>query len=264
MRAHTECHPGEIDLCEYLIIIKKRKKLLLGIVLLSLIAATVIQILKPKEFEANAIIKLDTIINIPKEESMQVLKRTQIPESYFRNKTGSAGSLDVKIITEDIPNSNLIKLRVLYSDTNAALNICNYVATSFLDSRNKTYHEAVSFLNDRIQDLNSRNKGINLTMESLRKKIMSYSRSSSISGTASYIKALADYENIYNALDNEMFGLITKLSNSSESRLIGPPLLNKNLLKPDFIKGLITAGLLGLLAGILIIFFQETCKTNNS
>lgn len=264
MSKHKEEFLDEIDLCQYLRIINKRKKLIIGIFLLSAISAIIINLLTPKEFEANATIVLDIITNASKEESMQSIKLIQIPTSYFKNREQTLNNTSVRILTEDIPSTNLIRLKTFHTDAKTTIDTCNFIAKSFILERNKDYDKGIKLLNKRIQDLNSRNKGISEEIEYLRKEIKQNPENRDKSETTSALTVLINYENIYSALDNEMFSLITKLSNSTESKLIASMLLQNNSFKTNSIKKFITFVLSGLLLSICLIFFLESCKINNS
>lgn len=259
----------EIDLRQYLRIINKRKKLIIGITLFSAISAIIINLLTPKEFETNATIMLDTITNVSKEESLQSIKLIQTPSSY---------NVSLRILTEDIPSTNLIRLKTFHTDAKTAIDACNFIAKSFISERKNSYDRGIKLLNKRIQDINSREKEIIKEIEYLRKKIKQQpneigqepkgnkqeTKEINKPEITPILTALINYENIYSALDNEMFSLITKLSNSTESKLIESAQLQNNSFKTNSRKKFITFALSGLLLSICLIFFLESCKINNS
>lgn len=267
MTKQKEDFLDEIDLRQYIRIISKRWKLIIGITILTAIIAIVINLLTPKEYEATATIMLDTITSISKEESLQTIKLLQIPDSHYKSSS-------LKILSEDIPSTNLIKLKTLHPDSKIALDACDYIVKTFISERKNSYNKGINLLNKRIQDLNTRGGEINKEIESLRKKILlppneinqdiKEKKESNKPEINSILTALIEYEKIYSALDNEMFSLITKKINSCETKLIGPIILQNDSFKANFTKRFLTYVLSGLLLSICLVFFIESCKINKS
>lgn len=284
-KSNKEDYLDEIDLCQYIKIFFKSKKLLFGITLLSALCAIVINISKPKEFQANAVIILDTITNTTKEESAKTLELTQAHKNYSRNNKQELNNTPIKIVAENIPNTNLIYLKVSHTDAKVAFNTCNSIAETFVSERKKSYAKGIEMLNKEIQDIETRKYIISEEMVFLREKIKQQLNTQIPMNTTipikspdttrlpkeseenkinAFLSSLINYENIYTLLDNKKSSLTTKQTSSTEPKIAESISLQKNYNEKDSLKRFFTFILSGLLLGTFFIFFTETCKSNNT
>jgi len=260
---------NEVDLRDYIEVILKRKKTILTVFFVCVIITTVISFLMPKVYEATTIIEIGSILmpdsiltpvstSIPlisKDKTIQKLKTDKMLEPVIQtlnlNIDGCALENSIKI--EDIKNTNFLKLKIQYEESQLAVKIGNTIADYFVQQGNKIYEEKFSLVKEQINKLEKRSKTIEEEIEKLSKVISSQVYSSDF---LILQNALSNYETISFKLSEKIYLLKQVLIDSTKFEVFKPATTAQKI-KPNEKLNIATSMILGLMLGVFVAFSQE-------
>ncbi len=258
---------NEADLKDYINVMIKRKKTILIIFSLCVIIATVISFLRPKAYEAATIISIPTPTHIAvskplmqKGEAIQKLKtgKILIPVIQTFNLGIDGFTLEKMMKTENIENTNLLKLKIQYEDPQLAVKICNAIADYFVQQANEIRDERLSPINEKIGDLRKRSEIIEKEIQKLNQML-----SSEISNVDFVIlqNALSNYQTLYFNINGEIYLLRKELMDYQLFEVFEPATMSVNI-KPNKRLNITASAILGLIIGIFAAFLQEFARNN--
>lgn len=144
----------EFDLKEYARVIIKRRRVVYNIILLCVLISAIFGLLLPKTYEIYAIVRIGSIFGplIPKKEVLYEIRSREILDTVAKAFNLNADTYDFnnRISAEEISDTDLIKIRVRYSDPVLSMEICNAIADIFVNQKNKLYDKLIASLQEEI------------------------------------------------------------------------------------------------------------------
>lgn len=144
----------EFDLKEYAKVIIKRRRTVRNIVLLCVLISSILGLLIPQTYDIYAIVRIGNISGpiIPKKEALYEIRSREIlgiVAEVFKLNSNVYDS-DNTISAEEISDTDLIKIRVRYSDSVLSARICNAIADVFVNQKNEVYDKLIALLKEQI------------------------------------------------------------------------------------------------------------------
>jgi len=229
--------PEEINLMDYLKVILKRKKLILGFLLPGLIIGGALTFFLPESHRAKSIVEIGESSGVLLEDSAEMINKIEY-DLY-----GNFSDAEVNVKAENLKGKNLIKIEVVSTNLENANRVLEKINESILASH-------ANKIDSQINEVNSRREVLEKNLEELQKDI-SYLllRGQQIAGLQ-----LKVYD-----LQMEIFDLQEQIEYFQLTKIFQEPAISK---KPDLILNLIFGGTLGIFVGICLAFIQEWWKKN--
>lgn len=170
--------------------------------------------------------------------------------------------LKEKIKIEDIKDTDLIKIKVEYPDSEMAVKINEMIANSFVSQGQAIYSERLSPINERLKELEIEIKDREERIKKIKKLII---KASSISdfpperGLRIILleNLLSSYEGHLQTLKTQRNELKIFLSKAKDFKILESPVRPKYPIKPKKILNIAISAILGLMLGLFFSFFQE-------
>jgi capsular polysaccharide biosynthesis protein len=262
----------EVDLKEYLKIIIKRKKLILGVFLVSIFIAVVVSLCMPKIYEITSTIQLGSV-NEPliKNEDAKAIILNQNSLLSVINQLDL--KIDVKkfkkhISIDDIKDTNLLKINIVYPGIDKALKINEAIIKPFIAQGQIIYQERLAIVNERLKELDEEiintEKDIART-QTLISNLHSANNISQLDASLRIIllqNTLPNYESNLTALRNQKNGWKISLSNAKDFEIFDQPIGTEYPINHKT-RNVIIVGVLSLMLGVFLSFFLEFLENNN-
>lgn len=258
----------EIDLRDYINVIRKRKKIIFTIFFTAVIITAVISFLMPKIYVVTAVIQNGNVNGplIAKAEVEEIIKSQNLLLPIIKNAEidiGNIESLRKAIKIEDIKNTDFFRFIVEYKGADTSVKICHGIVDSYLAFANPIYQERIKFLDSQIKELDNQLKNVKDDMQNLRKIIHSFSLPQEFNEATSELKVvflqetLSNYENQLSSLTDKKDELNLVRTNAKEFKVIDAPLRQKSPVKPKKRQNVIISGIVSLMFGVFLAFFVE-------
>jgi len=251
----------EVDLRDYLNMVKKRWKIILIIFLVSIIASGVVSFLLPRTYEAIAIVRIGkmrdmlleeppTVIEIFKTEAIleKVAEELDIP--FGKEKSQKLAS---KINMKE--KSGLLKIRGKAKTPEEALKLVNGVAAVLMQRHGQIFERAKVILEEYLASGKERLSEIEKEIEMLRKKIEELGVTDSEAKATvarGYMESLERSRDRYELLQVELREKKMEESYGTVStELVIPPRIPEYPIAPNKKLNVLVAGILGLLVGFV-------------
>jgi len=227
----------EIDLGALLALWVRGKKTIAGITGIFLAVALIIDLLMPKVYEASAVIRIGNIsgLYISKAQSLQELqnlwalitamKKLNLDSGLKKNRS-YLYDLGKILNADDLPDTNLVRLRVRLNDPRLAKEICSLVAEYFVLSNRHTYNKEIALIDQRLKALE----------KDIRK-----------------MTSAAEIE----ARQSEIYSLKHKLAAAKEFAVVDPAITPRRPLDANKKQNIALALVSGLMAGVSWVSFGE-------
>ncbi|OQB14686.1 MAG: LPS O-antigen length regulator [Candidatus Omnitrophica bacterium ADurb.Bin205] len=263
-------HPiqeDEIDLREYIKVIIKRKKLILGIFIFAILASVIYSLLLPKIYETTSIIQLGSISEplINKEEAQQIILNHSNLQSAIK-ELGldiQSESLKKSIKFNVIQGTNLLSIKITSSNIDAALRLHDVIIKPLIAQGQEMYLKRVSLINARLKELNGEISSLEEDISRVQSLITGMPKINNISQQDISVRiillqnSLSNYESNLNALRNQRGELELSLANAREFKVFSQPFRPENPIAPKKTQIIILAGLAGLMLGVFLAFLKE-------
>lgn len=263
-------HPiqeDEIDLREYIKVIIKRKKLILGIFIFAILASVIYSLLLPKIYETTSIIQLGSISEplINKEEAQQIILNHSNLQSAIK-ELGldiQSESLKKSIKFNVIQGTNLLSIKITSSNVDAALRLHDVIIKPLIAQGQEMYLKRVSLINARLKELNGEISSLEEDISRVQSLITGMPKINNISQQDISVRiillqnSLSNYESNLNALRNQRGELELSLANAREFKVFSQPFRPENPIAPKKTQIVILAGLAGLMLGVFLAFLKE-------
>ncbi len=155
----------EIDLKECIKVLIKRKKLVLIIFIVLVVAAALANLWIPKVYEVTSTIQLGSIdgVLIKKEEAKDIILNQKLLLTIIKELDLKNGVDDLKknITVCDVAMTDLLKIVIIYPDLNKAFKINETLANSLINQGRIIYQEQLSLAKKRLNELDEKIKDIN-------------------------------------------------------------------------------------------------------
>lgn len=267
MDSHLHVQEDGVDLKKYISILVKRKKLILGIFLITIAISAVASFFIPKVYEITSTIQLGNINGplISKEESKEIILNQNAISDLINKlnlKLGVEG-LKRSINISSINGTNLLTVKIIYSDLAEAFKIHDVLLDPLIAQGKKIYQERIFLVNERLKELDAEISNSEQDISRTQALIAGLPNASNISQSDVSLRiillqnTLPNYENNLTSLRDQRNNLKYLLSNARDFMVFDKPIKPENAMGPDKKQKIITAGVLSLVFGILLAFFLE-------
>ena len=262
----------EVDLKDYVNVIIKRKKLILGVFLVSVFITAIVSLLMPKIYEITSTIQLGSI--------NEALIKNEDAKAIILNQNSLLSvisQLDLKIEIEkfrkhisidDIKGTNLLKINIVYPGIDKAFKINEAIINPLIAQGQIIYQERLAIVNERLKELDEEIMTTERDIARTQVLISSLHSATNISQPDVSLRiillqnTLPNYESNLTALRNQRNGVKFMLSNSKDFKIFDQPIKPKLPIAPKKKQNIFIAGVLGLMLGVLLSFFVEFWESN--
>jgi len=255
-----DCEEMEIDLREYLSAVVRRRKMIMTIFTLSIIAAFFVSLLRPKIFEAHTIIRLGHIstTSVSKANIIEELRSPKLFDSAFKkihlnNDKKQLNSIRIRRI-EDMEGTDFIKITVTGPDPVLTVDICNTIASDFVATQNEIIRKNIAFLNEQYSEFEKRYQFVLNEINNFNKKI------GDAEDNPNYPllqNTITNYENICFSLKEKVFSLKEQILQSQDFEVFEAAAVPKAIQKTSISRNVLISGIAGLIFAIFLVSFLE-------
>jgi len=257
----------EVDLRDYLRMIKKRWKIILIIFLVSTITSGVVSFLLPKTYESIAMVKIGRMRNNLLEEPstvMEIFKTKPILEKVAEELNvpvtqEKSGELASKIKMKE--KSGLLEIRGKGGTPEAAMGLVNGVTAVLLQRHEQIFARAKVILEEYLASGKERLVEIKKEIEMLRKKIDELEDTNSEAKATvarGYMESLERSRDRYEQLQVELREKKMEESYGTVgTELVIPPAISERPIGPKKKQNVLIAGILGLFVGFVCAAIVE-------
>ena len=257
----------EIDLRDYLNVIKKRWKIILGVLLSSVIISVMVSFSLPKVYEVRLMIRIGkardelletgkTVIKVFETKSIlsDVVKRLNLPETEKE-----IGRISGKIYISE--SGDILEIKGRGGIPQKAMNLSTAVADVILERHKHFFNRGQKILKKYILRMEKQLVEIEKDIEKLRRKIKQ-NESTTSEGKAyivyGYMDSLQKSLDRYNTLGMELSEKRMEESYSTiPTCIIVPPMMSNVPILPRKKINVLIAAFVGLILGLLIASFLE-------
>lgn len=262
----------ELELYEYIRVILKRKKVVLISFLVSVITAIVINFLSPKAYQSASLIQIGSIDNkllIKKEKAKRIITSQNILISAIQNLRLNIRPSQLKrnIKIENIKDTDLLRIKLEFSNEELAIKINKAIAESFISYGQKIYDRKVSLINEQLNELEKEIENVKKEVEEIYTVIKQLSciktdfqQKTSLTIILGY-SILYDYKNYLTSLKKLRNEMELALVNSKKFKFVDFP-SNSVVIKPRRRVNIAISAGVGLILGIFLAFFIEFLSIN--
>ncbi len=248
----------EINLMDYVKVIRKRKKIIVGILFACVLTTTVTIFLAPKVYEASAVIRLGIIDEflISKENAIYIVRGQKILDSTIKKLKLDTDATKLKkmVKVKDIPDTGLIEFSVRNTNPDLAAKICHSIADTFILQGQKIYEERVALANEEIKRTEEKIKSIEKQSEKLNEGLVSKTFTADFPLIQN---TLFSYESIMANLEQKVFTLKKELISAKGFELFEAPVKPEDPISLNIKQLIIISTISGLLLGVFIAFSME-------
>jgi uncharacterized protein involved in exopolysaccharide biosynthesis len=260
----------EIDIREYINVIIKRKKLILAIFLVSVATAAIVSLRMPKIYEITSTVQLGSVneLLIKNEEAKSIMLNQNLLLSIINdlNLKTTVEGLQKAIKISDLAGTNLLKIKIIYSDIDTAFKINDAIVNPLIAQGQNMYKERSAIINERLKELYGAIKNAEEDIIRTQNMIMGIPSSKDISQAELSLRmiilqnTLPKYENNLTDLRNQRNDLQILLSSSKDFKVFEAPIRPRNPVGSNKKQKVIVAGILSLIFGVFLAFVLEFWK----
>lgn len=256
----------EIDLLEYIRVICKRKKLVFGFLLISLLSVFVVSYLGPRFYESSVVIQL-AYLDEPLMSDLVVLQELQKESLLVEAIKATGVSIKPEILKqmmeiEYIPTTNRVNVKINHTDSHTTVMLADRISQIFVSTHRDFYEKQlllkkgyIAFLEKEIASTHNNLAEIDnlLSLEKIK--------------LAFITKEFNDLQNLrlqqeflLNDLNANLLLAKKKLTFSTDYGIFNPARLSNSSVYKNIAKNLVKYVSTGLSLVFLIIFWQEYGK----
>lgn len=242
-------YEDEIDLRDYINVLRKRKTAILTIVLIGLIVAGIISKTMPKIYETSSLIRMGKIPTIEEPINVQeillsgaVIKQVNEKLVLENEQKINKNNIDVEIIQK----SDLVKIKARAKNPEKSIQIVNTLNEIILNKHNQLFEQHVLQMNNNIEKLNV---DVKIYEQEIKKRANVISEGQG--------RVAESYINLLYAAKKQMKNLNKQLLNTTQTSIEAEPILPKKHILPKTMQNIVIAGILGLFIGIFYAFGAE-------
>ena len=248
----------EINLMDYIKVIIKRKKLIIGIFIICVVVTTIVSFRMPKVYQIDSMMRIGNISEnlFSVAEMIEKSKNRNLLQSVILeiDTNITVEGLKKTVTVENIEGTNFLKVQMESAEPGIAIDILNKIESKLVSDGNIFYEKNIALAKERIQGLHTRKENASKQIKMLNQKI---SNSKVGSGYPLIQNTLTNYENIYSELSAEEYSLKKGLLSAKNFKIIESPSKSINPIKPKKKQMIIISAVVGLMLGIFIAFFVE-------
>ena len=265
----------EIDLKDYLKIILKRKRLILGIGLTVTIITLLFSFFSPKVYEISTSIEIGKSFEelLPKnsiQEESNLLEspiqvKTKIEEDVYKE---IQEKFNLKV--ENPKNTNLILIKIESKNPEKDKKILEELNKIILEDHQKKLETQINTLSKKEKNIKTKISSLNREKEAIEERVKILEAIPPQKRTLSEKFFLSESrekiekkEQEINNLQEELLSLQKQIATLQPTKVLKEPTISKKPIKPNIILNTICALLLGLFGGIFFAFAKEWWKEEN-
>jgi len=257
-----EIKEEEIDLKDYLKIILKRKRLILGIGLTVTLITLLFSFFSPKVYEISTSIEIGKSFegSNPLENPIQV--KTKIEEDIYKE---TQEKFNLKV--ENPKNTNLILTKIESKNPEKEKKILEELNKIILEDHQKKLETQISTLSKKEKIIKTKISSLNREKEAIEERVKILEAIPPQKRTLSEKFFLSESrekmewkDQKINNLQEELLSLQKQIATLQPTKVIKEPTISKKPIKPNIILNTICALLLGLFGGIFFAFAKEWWK----
>jgi capsular polysaccharide biosynthesis protein len=264
----------EVDLRDYINVLVRRKKLIIGITLVAVLVSGILSyFVLPSVYKGSAIILPPQIggnfltgftpseIQLIKPVEVQSIIKDSSFLAKMQNKTGISYSDLAKDVSVSVPQgTNFVKAEFESTNKGNIQAFFNTLIDLLNETSSSSYEKNFSFLKTKVTDYENQVK----ILDEEEKRILNEIESPNKSGDKNYEIGLLVLENIYNSIVNnkvsaesELKNLKYQIDNSHPFVYLSSPSIPDVPVKPNKALNLAVSGVAALFFSILLAFFME-------
>jgi uncharacterized protein involved in exopolysaccharide biosynthesis len=228
----------EIDLMDYVKVLFERKWLILVVFFGAAIVAGIFSFISPRVYQVNTVLEIGKIDSELLEQPAQLIEKIKgdVYKSFIQGKLNVSEEKYPQIKAENPKDTNLIKIEIESERPELAKNILTEINNLILKEHQEQFEKRKSKIEENIKEIQSE-----LTL--LEKQ-----------------KVYSD-EGI-SQLQITILNLKEKINNAEPTKVINPPTISPNPIRPKPVLNIVIAGILGIFIGVFLAFFQEWWEKN--
>lgn len=257
----------EVDLRDYINVIIKRKKLILAIFFVAVVASAIVSLSMPKVYEITSTVQLGSIngLLISKEEAQAIVLNQNSLQSIIKalNLNIDVESLSKNIKIKEIAGTDLLTVKIIYPNIDTAFKINNAILNPLITKGQSLYQARTAISNGRLKELYVAIKNAEEDISKTQNLIINIPSSDNISQAEVSLRmiilqnTLPKYENNLTDLRNQRNDLQILLANSKDFMIFDAPIKPKYSIAPKKKQNVLIAGVLSLIFGVFLAFFLE-------
>lgn len=258
----------ELDLREYINVIIKRKKLILGVFIFSVIVSVIMGLLLPKTYKITSLLQLGNVrgLLINKVEAKEIILNRDNLLSVVKELGLNEGpeKLGERIKLSDISEANLLSIEMLSSDIDIDLRIHNLIIGPFLKQGSDLYKEQIALIQNRLKELDEEISNSLADISRTQALISSLSVGRGVSQQDISLRiilfqnSLPAYRMNLQSLRNERSELQQVIMNAKEFKVFSHPFKLESPVAPKKKQMFILSGFIGLFLGVFLVFIMES------
>ena len=248
----------EINLMDYIKVIIKRKKLIIGIFIICVVATTIVSFRMPKVYQIDSTARIGSIGGslFSVGEMIEKTKNRNLLQSVIQeiDTNITVESLKEAVKIEKVEGTNFLKVQMESAEPGIAIDILNKIESKLVLDGNEFYEKNITLINERIQELHARKENVSKQIKMLNQKISN----NKIGPDYPLIQnTLTNYETIYSELSAAEYSLKKNLLLANNFKIIESPSKSMNPIKPNKRQMITISAILGLILGLFIAFIVE-------
>jgi capsular polysaccharide biosynthesis protein len=264
----------EVSMYDYMNIMVKYKKIILGIFVVAMIAACLVSLALPKVYQTTIVLQNgyieEPLMNKAEIESIlrsEYFLRPIIKEAGLSDKVAK---LQKKIRFIDINGTNYFKIQIEYAGRDELSRLSKSVIDSYLEYPGDSYNKRLEFMKEKVVELDDQMNVIKKEKPDINSLIQVLASSKNIDSTNTSVpllflsSSMPSYEQNFLSLLAEKRALQLSILKSKPFKIIDPGSEKLLLIRPNIILNIICAGILGLIFAIFISFFSEYRKNTKT
>jgi capsular polysaccharide biosynthesis protein len=267
MEGQRDMHEDEIDLREYMGVIMKRKKLVISICLVSVIAAAILSFRMPKVYEITSTVqlgKLDTLLISAQDAKAIMMNKNSLSSIVEGLKLGmTAEGLQKNIRIEDVDGTNLLKVTVSYPGVAMAFKINDAIVSPLMAQGRSLYQQRLGIIVERLKELDEEIAGTSEDIAKIQALIQGLPNTGSTPPLDISLRmillqsTLPGYDRNLTFLRNQRNELKLMLDNAKVFMIFDAPVVPKNPVGSRMKQHIFMAGMFSLMFGVFLVFFLE-------
>ena len=258
MTDKPEYQNDEINLMDYIKVIIKRKKTIIGICIICIAVTTIVSFRMPKVYQINSTVRIGAIGGslLSVEEVSERAKNRNLLQSIIQEigKDITVESLKKAIEIKNIKGTSFLEVQMESAEPDIAIDILNKIGSKLVSDGNIFYEKNIALVNERIQELHTRKENVKKQGEIFNQKISN----NKVGLDYPLIQnTLTNYETIYSNLSAAEYSLKTNLLSAKNFKVIELSAKSINPIKPNKRQMVTISAILGLMLGVFAAFFME-------
>lgn len=272
MTDNQNMYEDEIDLREYIDVICKNKKVVIGVFLMIVLSAFVFSFLAPKVYEVSATVQLGQagglLISKPEATQMMLSRSNLSGVSQELGLRESPESMRSSIKIEDVKDTDLLRIKITSSQPGKALKVAGVLASFLAAQGQQKYQQAFSLLTDQLSEVDLDIKDLSESLTKVKDLSATLASPNELSRDDAILRMLL-LQNVLSSTKENLLEfkkqqneLKQALSRAKEFVVVDQPSVSADPISPNKKKIVILSIFLGVIASIISAFFVEFWQRN--